>query len=180
MHFRFAAFALLLGSLSAPSRAEVQASSPSSFVLRGERVVAAAPSEVWRAVGRIGRWWDDEHTYSGDASRMSLDMRAGGCFCERWDRQSVEHARVVQVMEQEGRRTVRMVGALGPLQSMSANGVLTITVTPDAVGTRITLNYRVAGDTSLGFDALASDVDGVLMTQLDRLAVFAAGDAPLR
>ena len=177
MRCAFAVVALLLVSWSPAARAEVQASSPSTFVLQGERVVAVAPDKVWRAVGRIGRWWDDEHTYSGDASRMSLDMRAGGCFCERWDRQSVEHARVVQVMEQEGSRTVRMVGALGPLQSMSANGVLTLTVAPDPAGARITFGYRVAGDASLGFDALASAVDGVLMTQLDRLALYAADGA---
>ena len=168
---------LLLALMSASARAEVETASPSAFVVRGERVTAASPDQVWRAVGRIGHWWSGAHTYSGDASRLSVAMRAGACFCERWEGQSVEHARVVMVIEQQGARSVRMVGALGPLQSMSANGVLTITVAPDAAGTKLSMSYRVAGDASLGFDTLAPVVDGVLMTQLDRLARYAATGA---
>lgn len=169
--------ALGWGMLAPLAQAEVAASSASAFTVHGERTVAVSPDRAWGAVGRIGRWWDGAHTYSGDARRLSLQMRAGGCFCEHWSGQSVEHARVVVVMEQQGVRILRMAGALGPLQAMGASGVLTITVTPEGDGARIVMDYRVSGDSSLGLDALAPLVDGVLMTQLDRLSLYAAGAA---
>lgn len=169
---------LSVGALAAPAHAEVRAASASSFIVHGEQLVSASPEQAWRSVGRIGQWWDSAHTYSGDARRMSVQMRAGACFCERWSGQSVEHARVLMVMEQQGARTVRMSGALGPLQEMGASGVLTITVTSEGEGARIAMDYRVSGDGALGLDAIAPAVDGVLMTQLERLSRYAAtGDA---
>ena len=169
--------AIALGVLNSPARAEVAAASAGAFIIHGEQTVSVSPEQAWRSVGRIGHWWDSAHTYSGDARRMSLQMRAGGCFCERWSGQSIEHARVLLVMERQGVRTVRMSGALGPLQEMGANGVLTITVTPEGEGARVAMDYRVSGDSSLALDAIAPLVDGVLMTQLERLSRYAAAEA---
>lgn len=173
---RFGAVAASLWALcaSAPvAHAEVAASTATAFTIRGERTISADPERAWRAIGRIGQWWDSAHTYSGDARRMSLEARAGGCFCERWAGQSVEHARVVLVMEHEGVRTLRMLGALGPLQALGASGVLTITVSPEGEGAKIAIEYRVSGDASLELNAIAPLVDTVLMTQLDRLSRYA-------
>ncbi len=170
----FAALAMLASAHSAPAFAEVMASSPSAFTIRGEQVIAASPERAWGEVTQISRWWDSAHTYSGDARRLSLTARAGGCFCERWNGQSVEHARVILAMESEGVRTLRMYGALGPLQAMGAHGVLTITVAPQGVGAKISFEYRVDGDASLELDSLAAPVNSVLMMQLERLSRFAA------
>lgn len=164
----------------APSaRADVTSATPSAFVIEAEAEVAAPPERVWRALTRIERWWGPAHTYSGDASNLRLDARAGGCWCERWGNgQSVEHARVVTVMENEGVRTLRVIGALGPLQAMGATGVLTFTVAPHPNGATVTMTYRVTGDASLNLNAAAAPVNNVLMEQIGRLARYSASGTP--
>lgn len=175
--FAIAIFAAAFCALP-DARAEVSAASPSMFEIHAEAEVAAAPDKVWRDLTRIERWWSSAHTYSGDASRLRLEARAGGCWCERWDGQSVEHARVVLVMEHEGVRTLRAVGALGPLQAMGVNAVLTFTVAPHANGAKITMTYRVSGDSSLTLDTVAPFVDNVLMEQFGRLTHYTALGTP--
>jgi uncharacterized protein YndB with AHSA1/START domain len=173
-----AAFAALAFSIAGPASAEVAQSSPSTFIIEAETTVAATPHKAFRDLGRVDRWWNSAHTYSRDAARLRLDMRAGGCWCERWDNQSVEHMRVVLVMEHEGVRTFRAVGGLGPLQEMGVSGVLTFTVAPDASGAKITMTYRVSGDPSLGLDQIAPAVDMVLLEQFQRLARYTATGSP--
>lgn len=170
-------FAVVLTPLSA--HGEVTSAGPGAFLVEAEAEVAASPEQTWRALGRLPRWWSSAHTYSSDASNLSLDVRAGGCWCERWrGGQSVEHGRVVLVMEHEGVRTLRMVAALGPLQSMGVNGVLTYTVEPHANGAKITMTYRVSGDPGLSLDQVAPLVDQVMMEQFARLARFSASGSP--
>ena len=176
---RFIAAFIVLICAAAPARAEVTSASPSAFVIEAEANVGASPVETWRRLARVERWWKSDHTYSGDARRLSLDLRAGGCWCERWgDGQSVEHMRVVLVMEHEGVRTLRVVGGLGPLQEMAVNGVLTFTVAPHASGAKITIVYRVLGDAGSGLDQLAPVVDGVLSEQFARLSRYTATGSP--
>lgn len=179
MRFIIAAFAIFGLVWAAPARAEVTAAAPTSFTISAEADVAAAPDRSWRALTQLPRWWSGAHTYSGDARRLSFDARAGGCWCERWgDGQSVEHGRVVLVMEHEGVRTLRVDGALGPLQEMGASGVLTFTVAPHASGAKITMTYRVAGDAALGLDQIAPLVDMVLMEQFTRLNRYIVSGSP--
>ncbi|WP_135212437.1 SRPBCC family protein [Vitreimonas flagellata] len=170
--FAFAATFVCALLASPLAHAEVTSSSPSAFLLRAEAETSASPEEAWRALSRLNRWWNSEHTYSGDARRMSVDLRAGGCWCERWDGQSVEHGRVVLVMEHEGVRTLRFDTALGPLQELGASGVLTFTIAPHASGAKIIMTYRVAGDAGLGLDRIAPLVDTVVMEQFGRLERF--------
>lgn len=179
MRILAATLALALLGLAPAAFAEVQSASPSGFVITAQADVDATPAEVWRALPRIERWWGSNHTYSGDSRRLSLDPRAGGCWCERWGNgQSVEHARVVLVMEHAGVRTLRAIGALGPLQEMGATGVLTFTVEPHNSGAKITMTYRVSGDASLGLDQAAPLVDGVLLEQFGRLSRYSASGSP--
>lgn len=175
---RVLGFALIAAwlALAPAASAEVASRSPSSFLLQGEAEVAASPAQVWRDLQRIERWWSSAHTYSGDAANLRLDARAGGCWCERWgNRQSVEHARVVLVMESEGVRTLRVLGGLGPLQEMGVTGVLTFTVAPHPNGAKITFTYRVSGDPSLNLEALAPFVDNVMVEQFGRLVRYTSG-----
>ncbi len=177
--FLMALLAVLMTWLPSVARAEVESSSASAFALKAESEVAASPEAVWRALSRVQNWWSPAHTYSGDARRLSLDPRAGGCFCERWgNSQSVEHARVLLVMEQEGVRTLRISGGLGPLQAMGTTGILTFTVTPHAPGAKITMTYRVSGDPSLQLNQIAPVVDQVLTEQFARLLRYTGGDSP--
>lgn len=160
------------------ARAEVALATPGAFLSQGEAEVAASPDQAWRALTHPERWWNSTHTYSGDARRIGLDARAGGCWCERWNGQSVEHGRVVMVMEREGVRTLRVLGGFGPLQGMGVNGVLTYTVAPHASGAKITMSYRVTGDTGLNLDQLAPLVDGVMMEQFGRLSRYSVSGTP--
>jgi uncharacterized protein YndB with AHSA1/START domain len=176
---RLIAALIALVCIAAPARAEVASATPSAFLIQAEAEVAASPAEAWRRLVRVERWWNGDHTYSGDPRRLSLDPRAGGCWCERWgDGQSIEHMRVVLVMEHEGVRTLRAVGGLGPLQEMAVNGVLTFTVAPHASGAKITMTYRVSGDAASGLDQLAPLVDGVLLEQFGRLSRYSATGSP--
>lgn len=174
--FALVTFALVFTPLA---QAEVAASSPSSFLIQAEVEIDAAPDKVWRDLARVDRWWNPAHTYSGDASNLRLDARAGGCWCECWgNRQSVEHMRVVAIMENQGMRTLRMTGALGPLQEMGVAGTMTFTVVPFANGAKLTMTYRVTGDPSLNLNAIAAPVDSVLMDQIARLRRYSTSGTP--
>lgn len=65
---------------TAPAAGDVTSVSAVGFVSRNSIEVKATPREVWETLVAPGRWWNDEHTYSGDAANMSMDARAGGCF----------------------------------------------------------------------------------------------------
>ncbi len=174
MRLVLAALCFLFVATSA--RAEVATAAPGGFLLRSEAIIAANPDQAWRILIRPQLWWSGAHTYSGEARRLRLEPRAGGCWCERWAGQSVEHARVVLVTQGERVRTLRLAGAFGPLQAMAATGVMTFTIAPDDQGVKVTLEYRVSGDPSLNFDQLAPAVDNVLMEQFGRFGrVLATG-----
>jgi uncharacterized protein YndB with AHSA1/START domain len=179
MRFILAAAAFATLFMATPALAEVASSSPSAFVIQAEAEVAAPPDRAWRALGQMGRWWNDEHTYSGDGSRMQVDLRAGGCWCERWGNgQSVQHGRVLLIMEHDGVRTLRFDAPLGPLQELAVSGVLTFTVAPHANGAKITMTYRVSGDAALNLDQTAPLVDMVLLEQFGRLSRYSATGSP--
>lgn len=165
-------------ALTRPAHADIASATAGAFVIHAETETTVSPEEAWRALTRVNRWWSSAHTYSGDARRLSLEPRAGGCWCERWDGQSVEHARVVLVTERAGVRTLRTIGGFGPLQEMGVNGVMTFTISPLASGAKIEMTYRVSGDTGLGLDALAAPVNQVLMEQFGRLSRYTASGSP--
>lgn len=181
MRFQGFAAALCLAAMLMPGAAgaEVASAGQSAFMVRGAAELSVSPEAAWRGLARIDRWWGGSHTYSGDSRNLRLDLRAGGCWCERWGSgQSVEHARVVLVMEREGVRTLRVVGGLGPLQELGAAGVMTFTVSPGAHGARIEMTYRVTGDPGLELNQLAPIVDQVLMEQIGRFARYVNTGSP--
>jgi hypothetical protein len=160
-----------------PAAAEVTGSSPAGFVSRHEVVVSASPKEVWLALISPATWWTSDHTWSGDAANLTLTPQAGGCFCEKIPEVdepgrftlegSVEHMRVVQAYPE---RALRMVGALGPLQSEPVTGVLTIVISQIPEGTRIVWEYNVGGSMRYEVPVIARAVDAVNGIQLAALA----------
>ncbi len=163
------AITAMMAALASPAAAEVAASAPASFVVEHGATIDAPIAAVWDVLRNPQRWWDPEHTYSGDAANLYLDAQATGCFCERTpkDKGSVEHAHVVYVAPG---RMIRMTGALGPLQAEAVTGTLTLKL--DAAGdaaTRLSLSYVVGGHMRQGGEALAPLVDKVLATQVARL-----------
>jgi len=160
---------LLFALLAAPAGAEV-VTSDAGFVITNQATAAAPPAQVWAALIAPARYWNPAHSYSGQAGALTLEARAGGCFCEALpEGGSVEHMRVVMVMPN---RTLRLSGGLGPLQSEGLAGALTWQLEPFEGGTRITQTYVVGGNMRLDRAVIAPAVDGVLREQLTRLAAL--------
>ncbi len=169
---------LALLAWATPATAEVLNASDHGFEVQQVVNLVIPQSKAFAAFGQVGQWWSKDHTYSGDAARMSLQMRAGGCFCETLDEGGgIEHMRVTLVRPGE---QVVLTGSLGPLLYEATAGVMDVKVERIAGGSRVTMNYRAAGFAKGGAAAMAPLVDGVLADQMKRFRVFAAGGAPKR
>lgn len=123
-----------------------------------------------------GHWWNSEHSWSGDAANLTLDPRAGGCFCEKLPSGgSVEHMRVIYA---DRGKQLRMAGALGPLQGEGLTATLTVKLEPAGTGTRLAWSYKAGGYTDLPLAQIAPAVDGVVSEQFQRLANLVEHGAP--
>lgn len=161
---------LILGALGAlvmcgGARADVVAKAPDGMTLR---IVAEAPIDrdaAWARLVDVASWWSGSHSYSGDAKSLSLDARAGGCWCEIWSGGEVEHGRVIMVMP---RRMMRIDGAFGPLQDLGVGAAMTFTLADGSAPgtTKLTLDYKVVGSSLSGLDQMAAAVDQVLKEQV--------------
>jgi len=160
-------------ALAAPAVAEVRQAEPGGFVLAYKATIAAPPAKVWDALIEPGRWWNMDHSYSGDGANLTLDARAGGCFCEKVpkDGGSVEHMRVVQARPGS---LLRLSGGLGPFQAMAVSGAMSWELKPAGRGTELSMSYAVGGYVPGGAQAIAPMVDQVLADQFRRLAEAAA------
>jgi hypothetical protein len=154
-------------SIGRPAAAEVISAGQNGLEIRETVHVAAAADKAYAALLQPARWWSSEHTFSGSAANLTLEARAGGCWCEALpDGGSVEHMRVVYVAPG---KVLRLRGALGPLQGLGVEGAMTISVKAGASGADITMSYAVGGYVKDGFDGLSKGVDHVLGEQLERL-----------
>jgi uncharacterized protein YndB with AHSA1/START domain len=169
MNYRIAVLALV-ASLAAPAAAKVVSVVPHGFEVVETVKVTATPAQAYAALAQVGRWWNGEHSYSGDAANMRLEPRPGGCLCERMkDGGAIEHLRVVYA---QPNRVLRLQGGLGPLQEEGAVGSLTWAIKPVAGGAELTQRYVVGGYARGGMEKLAPLVDDVLTEQLTRLKRF--------
>jgi hypothetical protein len=179
MHLRFiciivAASALLAGTV--PAHAEIVSAGPSGFNLRHVAEVPNPAPVVWAALSDIGKWWDPEHTYSGDSRNLTLDPTVRGCFCEKLSLYAgIEHARVIYA---QPAKTLRLSGALGPLQDFGVAGVMTWNIEPAGGGSKITLTYSVGGFADRPLADWAPIVDEVLGGQLKRLTRYVTQGNP--
>lgn len=163
--------ATVLVAAAAPARAEVKTATANGFEIEQRQQVEASPAALYKAFADVPRWWSGDHSYSGQAANLSLELRAGGCWCERLPGGGgVEHMRIAYL--QPGRKIV-LTGALGPLLYEAATGVMQVTVEPRGSGATLVLNYRAAGFANGGAQRLAPVVDKVLQAQLLRLKAFA-------
>jgi uncharacterized protein YndB with AHSA1/START domain len=166
-------------SLAAPSllRAEVIEASATALSIRIATPVAAPPTTVYAAlVNRVGVWWDSEHTWSGRAANLSIVGRAGGCFCETLPSGgSVEHLAVIWA---DPGKTLRMTGALGPLQELAVTGTMTWSFAEQSGRTVLELTYVVNGYRRGGMEPMAQPVDQVLSAQVNRLKRYVESGRP--
>ncbi|WP_334185178.1 SRPBCC family protein [Novosphingobium sp.] len=164
------------------AQARIAETSEQGIVLRYVAAVPGSPEKAWTVLVAPALWWDGAHSYSGDSANLTIDPRAGGCFCERLpasagdgagkdDRGSVEHMRVIHA---DKARLLRMSGALGPLQAEAVQGAMTFTLAPledrGQGGTRIVVEYVLGGYSRAGLSRIAPAVDAVLGSQIERLA----------
>lgn len=157
---------LVLALFATGASAEVRARTDNGFTLGYERSVRAGPDTVLETVAMPSGWWSSDHTYSGDAANIRLDMIPGGCWREALPGGGVKHAEVVMVWP--GRRMVRFDAPFGPLQGMGADAVLTMTWAdpPDGGERVLRWTFVVNGP---GTGAMADAIDGVMTEQFRRL-----------
>jgi uncharacterized protein YndB with AHSA1/START domain len=166
--------AILLAQLFG-ARAEVVEAGPTGFALQRTIHIAATPERVYAALVLPTRWWNSEHTFSGSASNLSLDARAGGCFCELWSGGSVQHLLVVTAMPG---KLLRMRGALGPFQGQGVQGALSFTIRPASDGADLTMDNVVGGFMKGGLAKWPTLADSMLAEQMIRLKRYIETGSP--
>jgi hypothetical protein len=176
MRIQVLAVALAVGGANA-AQAEILDAAANGFNVRHViEVPDVTPPVAWAALADIAKWWDPEHTYSGDARNLRLEPIVQGCFCESLSLYAgIEHARVVYA---QPARTLRLSGAFGPLQALGVAGSLTWQIDAAGDGSRITLTYNVGGFAERPLSEWASAVDEVLGEQLARLGRYLESGDP--
>jgi uncharacterized protein YndB with AHSA1/START domain len=168
--------AAVFSAIAFPALAEVSASAPAGFTVTETAHIAASPDQVYALLVAPARWWSADHTFSKSASNLRLEARAGGCWCEDLPSGgSVEH---LHVLYADPGKLLRLRGALGPLQALPADGVMTWTLAAGDSGTDLKLTYAIFGDPTAGLETLAQPVDEVLGEQVGRLKAAAEAGGP--
>ena len=167
--------ALALCSAAGSAQAAVLAQTDNGFQLENRVEVRADAAQAYQAlVEHVGHWWPADHSWFGASENFSIQARPGGCLCEIAGADQVEHMRVV--VARPG-HLLRMVGGLGPLQSMGLSGPLDWIFEPldqnkPEAGTRIRLRYTVSGFVPKPLGDFVNIVDQVQAQQLGALADF--------
>ncbi|MCW8832418.1 MAG: SRPBCC domain-containing protein [Colwellia sp.] len=160
-------FLFFLTFLSFELAAEVVSSGDNGFIIQIEKTVDADNNTAYQQFLRVGEWWQDDHTWFGNSAYLSIDAKAGGCFCETDGESQALHMTVSYVVPGI---EIRMIGGLGPLQMMGVNGGMSWKF--DSVGkgkTKITHRYQVSGYVKGGLGKLATIVDNVQASQVAAL-----------
>ena len=178
---RIFALALLALTLAFPAQAEVTNTAANGFTVKHQQEINAPAAEVWQNLIAPARWWNGDHSWSGNAENLYLVAQAGGCFCEllktksddniKSSNGSVRHMRVLFV--QNG-KAIRMSGALGPLQGEAVVGTLTIELKDLGETTAARFTYKVGGYMEFPIDEIGPAVDAMIGEQLTRLAALFA------
>lgn len=172
---RSAAFVAALVLSAGAARAEIAETHPAGFRLRYVQTVAVPPARLFQALGEWGRWWSDEHTYSGKAANMTLALKPGGCLCETLpDGGGVQHGQVVMLIPGQ---VLRLDAPLGPLQDEGVSAALTFVLKPAEGGVQVTTTMNVGGARPDLLKA-APNVDRVLAEGVARLKRYAETGSP--
>jgi uncharacterized protein YndB with AHSA1/START domain len=161
-----------------PAAAEVKAATAQGFEVVATVTVHVTPKQAFAALAQPQRWWNPEHTFSGDAASLSLRLKPGGCFCEQMkDGGWAKHLEVTMVRPGSA---IELHGGLGPLRFQGVAGALTWIVKPaEGGGATITQDYVVGGYLREGAEHWAPIVDGVLEEQMTRLASLIDTGSPM-
>ena len=164
--------ALVTGCLmSSAAHAEIVSATTTHFELRHEAASPLAPDALWRRLVHPAGWWHPDHTYSGDAGNLTLDLQAGGQWREDWEGGSVAHGRVLFV--EHGKR-LRLEAPFGPLQGLGAYAIWTITIEAKGEGATVIFDEVASGPPGSDMAEIAKAVDFVKAEAIARLV----GDSP--
>lgn len=159
------------------AQAEVTNTADNGFTVQHQTVVAGDNEAVWKAMIAPSRYWNPDHSWSGNADNFYLVPQAGGCFCElirstsddniKSSEGSVQHMRVIYA---RNNKMLRLSGGLGPLQGEAVTGTLTMLLQPQGDSTVVRFTYKVGGYMEFPVDQIAPAVDSVIGEQLARLS----------
>lgn len=166
------AFCVAAAFAAAPAGSEVVSASANAFHVRHSEPLVASKAEAWDLLRQPALWWNGEHSYSLDAANFYIDLKPGGCFCERMpDGGFVEHMRVLSYSPGE---EIVLEGMLGPLRTIPATGVLVFKLEGEGRNARIHSDFKVVGFPDGDGAMWAQAVDGVIGEQMKRLRARAA------
>ena len=174
--YRLPALAILV--LAPCAMPEVVDSSSAGFTVKATLNIQANPDAVYRGlIHNIGDWWSSEHSFSGNSHNLSIEEKVGGCFCEKLPNGGgVRHMEVVFLAPG---KTVRLIGGLGPLQSIAATGSMTMQLSAVDGGTKLEVTYAVTGYLPAGMNTWAAPVDSVLTEQFTRFKNYVEHGDPV-
>lgn len=177
---RYISLCIALGMTAiSPAQAEVTNTASNGFTIQHQAMVDGSAEDVWKTIIAPSRYWNPDHSWSGNSDNFYLVPQAGGCFCElirktgadniKSSEGSVQHMRVIYAHKN---KVLRLSGALGPLQSEALTGTLTMVMQPQDGKTAVRFSYKVGGYMEFKVDEMAPAVDGVIGEQLARLAAL--------
>ena len=169
---------LVAGTGGSALAADVISAAPGGLVVRSTVEVAATPEAVYEALTTgITAWWPGSQTWSGNSRNLSMDARAGGCFCEKLSNGG--SVQIMQVVYAEPGALLRLSGsAPGPLQASAAVATQSWQLTKAGSGTRIELTFSLAGYLAVGFDRIAPATDKAFTDLLNQLAKHVSARKP--
>lgn len=166
---------LLLAPCAMP---DVVDSSGTGFTVKTTLNIQANPDAVYHTlIHNIGDWWSSEHSFSDNSHNLSIEEKVGGCFCEKLP--SGGGVRHMEVVFLAPGKTVRLIGALGPLQSLATTGSMTMQLSAVDGGTKLEVTYAVAGYLPAGMNTLAATVDSVVAEQFTRFKNYVEHGDPV-
>ncbi|MEM9422378.1 MAG: hypothetical protein AAF986_07735 [Pseudomonadota bacterium] len=139
--------------IASPAHAELTSVSDDRFTFTLEAESKLPPEMMWERLVNVSAWWGDDHTYSGSAQNMTLNLEPGGLWEERWPGGAVAHGTVLYFKTGE---TLRLSAPFGPLQDMAVQTVWTITLLPFGKGTKVTFPMWPAVGPAVNLENLRS------------------------
>lgn len=150
-----------------PLAAKVDTQSNQHFVVKHEFTVEKPLMSVFQKFKQVDKWWEGDHSFSGDASNLYFDFDKARCFCEQMPNGGfVEHLQVIHVEEM---KKVVFSGGLGPLQEHPVNGKLIWQFEAQDNLVKVSVEYRVFGFVVGGMEQWPKAVDFVIGVQVKRL-----------
>ena len=166
----FAAFCLLSAVPLTVGLGEVLQSAPDGFHLKIEIEIPIGSDDAYRKfVDDFNKWYDASHSYSQNAENLSLDLEQHSMFERLPEGGFVRH---MEISFHQPGKSLRMLGGLGPLQTMGVSGCMEFKFAERDGKTVVSMEYIVTGASFQKLDRLAAPVDGVMNAQLQRFADY--------